>query len=153
LPIGNLTSQLFANVYLHELDKFIKHKLRVRYYLRYTDDFVFVHQDRSYLEELVNETEDFLRRELALSLHENKIIIRKFSQGIDFLGYIVLPYCRLLRTKTRRRMLKKMKVKITDFQLGVVSCKSLEQTRQSYLGLLKRCCGKEIENKLEKLLR
>ncbi|MCX6746201.1 MAG: RNA-directed DNA polymerase, partial [Candidatus Parcubacteria bacterium] len=59
--LGNLTSQLFANIYLDELDKFIKHRLRARFYLRYTDDFIIVRQDKNYLKELIPEINEFLR--------------------------------------------------------------------------------------------
>ena len=152
MPIGNLTSQLFANVYLNELDKFIKHKLKVRHYLRYTDDFVFVHKDKNYLAALVGEVEEFLSFELKLSLHQDKIVIRKFSQGIDFLGYISLPYYKLLRNKTKKRMVRNMMLKAGDFSRGKISRKSLEQSWQSYLGLLEHCHGAEPKEELKKIL-
>ncbi|MFA5987883.1 MAG: reverse transcriptase/maturase family protein, partial [Candidatus Paceibacterota bacterium] len=91
LPIGNLTSQLFANIYLNKLDQFVKHELKIKHYIRYTDDFVIISRDKLYLENLIEPIRSFLLDELALELHPNKIFIRKFHQGIDFLGYIVLP--------------------------------------------------------------
>ena len=136
IPIGNLTSQLFANIYLNELDQFVKHKLKVKHYLRYTDDFMILHQNKNYLKELLPEIAEFLREKLKLNLHPNKVFIRKLSQGIDFLGYVVLPYHKILRTKTKKRIFKK------------VSDKNL----QSYLGVLKHCDGYKLRLKVFKKL-
>jgi len=128
IPIGNLTSQLFANVYMNELDQFVKHKLKIKYYLRYCDDFIVLSDDERYLENLVIQIESFLISELKLRLHENKVSIRKLKQGIDFLGYIVFPCHIVLRTKTRRRMLRRID----------------KQNLSSYLGLLKHCNGYKL---------
>ncbi len=98
IPIGNLTSQVFANIYLNELDQFIKHELKVKYYIRYADDFVIVADEREHLKNLTRQIDAFLKEKLKLTLHEKKIIIRKYRQGIDFLGYIVLPHVILPRT-------------------------------------------------------
>ena len=123
IPIGNLTSQLFANIYLNEFDQFVKHKLKVKYYLRYCDDFVVLSNDPPYLQRLIKKFALFLQSKLKLRLHENKVNIRKINQGIDFLGYVVLPHYKVLRTKTKKRMLKKINAK----------------NAASYLGLLKHC--------------
>lgn len=109
LPLGNVTSQLFANIYLNELDQFIKHKLGIKFYLRYCDDFIVLNENKEYLETLVVLIDKFLYDNLKLNLHPDKIEIRKYYQGIDFLGYVILPYCRVLRTKTKRRMIKKIR--------------------------------------------
>ena len=150
LPIGNLTSQLFANIYLNEFDQFVKHKLKVKYYIRYTDDFVIVAGNKRHLENLIVPVRSFLSDNLALELHPKKITIRKFHQGIDFLGYIVLPCCRLLRTKTRQRIFKKLKKRIDEYKNGVVSKQTLEQSLQSYLGVLSHAdtykLGQELKN-------
>jgi retron-type reverse transcriptase len=84
IPIGNLTSQLFANIYMNEFDQFMKQGFRVKQYIRYTDDFLIVSADRSKLERLLPYMREFLEDELRLSLHPRKIILRKFSQGIDY---------------------------------------------------------------------
>jgi len=143
---------LFANIYLHELDKFVKYKLKVKHYLRYTDDFVFVHSDRNYLESLIGEVEEFLQQKLQLSLHEDKVIIRKFSQGVDFLGYIILPYHRLLRTKTKRRMLRKLSRKQGLMIEGDLSLEKLKQSIQSYLGILNHCRGYKLRRVLKDMI-
>ena len=119
LPLGNVTSQLFSNIYLNELDQFIKHSLKQRFYIRYCDDFIILHQDREYLASLTLAINNFLKNSLQLFLHPNKIIIRKLRQGIDFLGYVTLPYHRVIRTKTKRRMLRLVNEKNLDSYLGI----------------------------------
>lgn len=132
IPIGNLTSQIFANIYLNELDQFIKHKLKIKFYLRYCDDFVILEKKRETLEDLIPEIEKFLKESLKLALHEQKIIISKSNQGIDFLGYIVLPHYILPRTKTKRRIFRKL------------SARNL----QSYLGYLKHASAYKVMQKI-----
>ena len=80
LPIGNLTSQLFANVYLHELDKFVKHTLKIRHYGRYMDDFVLIHTDKAYLQSCIQRISSFLSEKLHLTLHPNKIYLQHCSK-------------------------------------------------------------------------
>lgn len=86
LPLGNITSQLFANIYLNELDKFLKHKLKIKYYIRYCDDFLILDRNKVYLENLIVTINDFLKNRLRLSLHPNKIIIRIYRQGGRLFG-------------------------------------------------------------------
>ncbi|PIV51862.1 hypothetical protein CO115_01680 [Candidatus Falkowbacteria bacterium CG_4_9_14_3_um_filter_36_9] len=110
LPIGNLTSQIFANIFLDKFDWFIKKQLRIKYYFRYADDFVIINPNLEYLEHLIKPIEYFLKTILDLKLHPQKIEIRKFKQGIDFLGYVILPYYITLRTKTKKRIFRKIKL-------------------------------------------
>jgi len=150
LPIGNLTSQLFANIYLNEFDQFVKHKLRIKNYIRYTDDFIIVADNKRHLGSLIAPLRSFLSGKLALELHPKKVTIRKFHQGIDFLGYIVLPRHRLLRTKTRQRIFRKLKKRVEEYKMGVISKQTLEQSLQSYLGVLSHAntykLGQELKN-------
>lgn len=138
LPLGNVTSQLFANIYLNELDQFIKHGLKEKYYLRYCDDFLVLGQNEESLTKLILPINEFLKANLNLTLHPNKIILRKYKQGIDFLGYVVRPHCRTLRTKTKKRILKKIKKE-----------KISSQSLQSYLGILKHCKGWKIREEIK----
>ncbi len=108
IPLGNLTSQLFANVYMNEFDQFVKHKLHIRYYIRYADDFVVLSRDRDYLERILIQIDEFLTSELRLQLHTNKVEIKTIAQGVDFLGWVHFPYHRVLRTTTKRRMLRRL---------------------------------------------
>lgn len=125
LPLGNLTSQLFANVYMNEFDQFVKHGLKVRYHIRYTDDFVLLSESRAALEMTLPLITDFLRERLKLELHPQKIFIQTFASGVDFLGWVHFPDHRVLRTSTKRRMMKRLKMA------------SSPETTQSYLGLLR----------------
>ena len=92
LPIGNLTSQLFGNVYMNEFDHFVKKELGIKYYGRYVDDFVIVHQNKDYLKSLIPKIRNYLQKELHLQLHPNKIYLQHFSKGVQFLGVIIKPY-------------------------------------------------------------
>ncbi|KKT32320.1 MAG: RNA-directed DNA polymerase (Reverse transcriptase) [Candidatus Moranbacteria bacterium GW2011_GWF2_44_10] len=148
LPIGNLTSQLFANIFLNELDQFVKNKMRLKFYARYTDDFVIVGKDERELKNMLSEIRSFLKDRLSLELHPKKIVIRKYSQGIDYLGYIVLPHYQLLRTKTKKRVFKKLKMRIGQYRAGEISEKSLNQSLQSYLGVFSHADTHELEQEL-----
>ena len=109
LPLGNLTSQLFVNVYMNEFDQFVKHKLKAEYFIRYADDFVVLSQDKAWLEELLPKISNFLSERLKLNIHPDKVFIKTLSSGVDFLGWVYFPDHRVLRTATKRRMMKKIK--------------------------------------------
>lgn len=149
LPIGNLTSQLFANIYLNEFDQFMKHTLKVKNYIRYTDDFVIIANDRSYLENLIELIKKFLYDELVLELHLKKVTIRKLHSGVDFLGYIIFPHHRLLRTKTKKRALRNLQKRVLEYKSGLISKISLEQSLQSYFGVLSHANTYEFRNELK----
>ncbi len=152
IPLGNVTSQIFANIYLNELDQFVKRNLKLKYYIRYCDDFVIFSESKNYLENIIPKINYFLGTNLKLSLHPNKITIRKYHQGIDFLGYVSFPYNKMLRIKTMHRMFKKIQARETDFKHDKITTKSLYQTMQSYLGLLKHCNGYKIKEKLKNFI-
>ena len=147
-PIGNLTSQLFANIYLNELDQFIKHKLKIPYYIRYTDDFLIVHQDRDFLLKIKGEIEKFLTRKLKVLLHPDKVHIRKYKQGIDYLGYVTLPKARVLRTKMKRRIFSKLKQRVQQFKDGEIKEETILQSFNSYLGVLSHANSYGLEQEL-----
>lgn len=108
LPIGSLTSQFFANIYLNELDQFVKHKLKIKYYIRYVDDFVILGEDTKTLMNYKKEIEIFLEQKLKLSLHPKKTIIQHKSKGINFLGYIVKEKYLLVRKRTVKSFKKRL---------------------------------------------
>ncbi len=99
MPLGNLTSQFFANVYLNELDQFVKHTLKAKYYLRYVDDFVILHQSKKILEKYKQKIDLFLREKLALELHPHKSKIIILDRSINFLGFRIFYHYRLIRKK------------------------------------------------------
>ena len=109
LPLGNLTSQLLVNVYMAKFDQYVKHSLRAKYYIRYADDFIIMSRDKAWLEGILILVELFLQKELALKLHPDKISIRTFASGVDFLGWVHFPDHRILRNVTKKRMFSKIK--------------------------------------------
>ncbi|EKD22863.1 MAG: hypothetical protein ACD_83C00225G0002, partial [uncultured bacterium] len=133
LPLGNLTSQLLANVYLNEFDHFAKHKLKAQFYIRYADDFVVLSDDKLWLNQIIPVVQRFLQDQLKLTLHPNKVTINTLTSGIDFLGYVTLPHCWILRTKTKRRMLRRVN----------------QENIESYRGLLKHCDGHKLMQGLD----
>lgn len=124
LPLGNLTSQLLVNVYMNEFDQYTKHNLKGKYYIRYADDFVILSENKEELEKMLPRIEKFLQEKLHLSLHPDKVYIKTFSSGIDFLGWIHFPKYRILRPASKRRMVRNLEQERT------------EQRVQSYKGLL-----------------
>jgi len=140
LPIGNLTSQFFANLYLNELDQFVKHNLKCRYYLRYTDDLIILHQDKRQLENWMAEIGAFLKEILDLALNINKTSIRPISNGIDYLGYIVRPFYILVR----RRVVNNLKAKIYNGRLNHASY-------MSYLGHFKHANAYRLQKHIERI--
>ncbi len=111
LPIGNLTSQFFANVYLNELDQFVKHQLKCRFYLRYVDDFILLADNPEQLSLWRSRIAGFLDEHLALTLKSGDRV-KRVSEGADFLGYIVRPNYRLCR----RRVVNNLKQRLDEFQ-------------------------------------
>jgi len=111
LPIGNLTSQFFANVYLDKLDQFVKHKLKAKYYLRYVDDLVLLSQNKKQLKIWHDEIDKFLQEKLKLKLHPKKQILQTVGKGINFVGFVV----KLDYTLMRRRIVKNLKAKLWRF--------------------------------------
>lgn len=152
LPLGNVTSQIFANIYLNELDQFVKHALKARYYIRYCDDFVIVNQSRVVLEELTQKIRDFLYENLRLLLHPDKVTIRKLSQGMDFLGYVSLPYYSVLRTRTKRRLLRRLTLLARNIKTKE-DFLSAFPVISSYLGMLSHCKGYRLRKRIKTLFR
>lgn len=110
IPIGNLTSQLFANVYLNELDQYVKHGLRERRYVRYMDDFVILHDDKAYLHALRGNLTEFLAGRLHLTVHPRKAQIMPTAPGVPFLGLRIFPHHKLLRASTVRRFVRRARM-------------------------------------------
>lgn len=142
LPLGNLTSQLLVNIYMNEFDQFVKHKLKVKYYIRYADDFVIMSTDKKYLENILIEINIFLQNNLKLVLHPDKVYIKTLASGVDFLGWVNFPNHRVLRTVTKRRMFKRIQE---------VSGK--QETVQSYFGLLSHGDNFKLQEKVKKFFR
>jgi retron-type reverse transcriptase len=109
LPLGNLTSQLFVNIYMNEFDHFMKRELKTHYYIRYADDFVILHDNKEYLKNVLISISDFLKMRLKLSLHPDKVFIKTFFSGVDFLGWVNFSKHKNLRTSTKNRMFRRLR--------------------------------------------
>lgn len=120
LPLGNLTSQLFANVYLNELDQFVKHELKAKWYIRYADDFALLSTEYEELEGWLISIKEFLEERLDLRLHPDKVSIKTVASGVDFLGWVHFPDHRVLRTATKKRMFRRVDEKNVSSYLGLL---------------------------------
>lgn len=136
MPIGNLLSQLCANIYLNELDQFAKHTLKIKHYMRYMDDVLVLHDDKKVLRELLFEIDCFLKDELHLSIN-NKTSIRPISHGIDWVGYRVFRTHIRMRKSTAIRMKRRVKYLARQYSKGRVDGDAVLRTLRSYDGLMK----------------
>lgn len=132
LPIGNLTSQYFANIYLNPLDHFIKDRLQVKHYIRYVDDFVILENNKEKLHYLLKEIKSFLQ-DYRLYLHENKTKIFRVNDGVNFLGHRMFPYHSLIRKDNLRRFRKKLRRKIKLYHQNRINDEDLYLSIQSWM--------------------
>lgn len=129
----------------------MKHVLEIRYYLRYADDFVIVHHDRKILASIIEQVQESLHETLKISLHPDKISIRKIRQGIDFLGYIIMPHYKIIRTRTKKRMIKRLKQKRSALLREKITSKQYRQCIESYKGMLKHANSYKTLEKIQNL--
>jgi len=128
MPLGNLTSQFFANIYLNELDYFVKHRLKAKYYIRYVDDFIILHKSREQLIKWKQEINKFLNDKLRLTLHPDKSFIKSVSAGIGFVGFRNFYHYRLLR----KRNIRKMHVKVRKYKEDEISYDKIMESFQGW---------------------
>jgi RNA-directed DNA polymerase len=143
IPIGNLTSQVFANVYLHELDRYAVHGCGAPGYFRYADDVLLLGGSRADVEALATRMRAFAKENLALDLVLRPA--RVLSTGVDFLGSILWPYGRTLRPKTRTRVILRVGMRERAAARGAISPASLQQTRVSYNGIAMRVRDRKLQ--------
>ena len=143
MPLGNLTSQLFANIYLDPLDQFVKHHLKAKYYLRYADDFMVLADRPDELMGFFVEINRFVKDRLKLKIHPDKVSLRKLSWGIDFVGYVALPHYNLPRHKTVKRIIHRVADASED---------ELAKSLPSYLGYLEHASSFKLINKLKQVV-
>ena len=133
MPLGNLTSQFFANVYLNELDYFVKHKLKARHYIRCVDDFVLLHEDRKVLEKWKNETDEFLEKNLKIELHPEKSRTIPLRKGITLLGFRVFYHYKLLKKSNTRRIWKRLERLKQKYDEGEIERKKIVESLEGWL--------------------
>lgn len=149
MPIGNLSSQMFANLYLNEADQYAKHILKCKCYIRYMDDIIFVSNDRARLREVWLAMDDFVRERLHLQLNA-KTCIRSEAQGVDFCGYRIWRDHIRLRKKSALKMKHRMKYLRKAYRRGDpnVTIQSVRDTLMSYLGMLQHCDGYRLRESI-----
>lgn len=133
MPLGNYTSQFFANVYLTKLDYFVKHELKAKYYIRYVDDFVILHRSKKRLECFKRRIIEFLKS-IKLELHPDKSDIVPLQKGVNFLGYRVFYKHRLLRKRNRNYFLRKFEKYLKLYQEDVISDEQLIANLHGWFG-------------------
>ncbi|MES2126687.1 MAG: RNA-directed DNA polymerase [Pseudomonadota bacterium] len=129
LPIGNLSSQFFANVYLDALDQHVKHTIKARYYIRYVDDFILLHESPQWLNKAHDDIAQFLPRELHARLNPSKTILQPVDRGVDFVGHVIKPW----RSSTRRRT-----VHAAVSRIATLPAADVFASTNSYFGLLRQ---------------
>lgn len=149
MPLGNLTSQFFANVYLHELDYFIKHKLKAKYYIRYVDDFVTLHSSEKQLECWKKQIDKFLKENLKLELHPEKSKIINLSNGIDFVGFRIFYNYKLLRKRNFRKILHKLK----EFKNNEITFDKFKESFNGWYAYAKWANNYNLTQRLEYLIK
>ena len=147
LPIGNYTSQTFANIYLNELDQYIKHELKCKYYFRYMDDGIILIQTKTEAKRVLRKIQIFLKEKLELELN-HKTQIFKSKQGVNFCGYKINEYRMKIRDKGKRKLKKKVKVLTTKVKEGKITSKEAKKYLCGHLGYLKIANTYTLENKL-----
>lgn len=138
LPIGNLSSQFFANIYLNALDQFVKHRLQAKHYIRYVDDFVLLHHSPQQLNAWREQIEVFLTEHLHARLNPSKTILQPLARGVDFVGQVILPHRRITRRRVVENALRRA---------AKVPTEQLRETANSYFGQLRQASHSESDRR------
>ena len=142
LPIGNLTSQFFANIYLNEIDQYAKHKLKLQYYGRYVDDIVIYGYSGQELNIICQQIDNYAHEKLEIKLHPRKTSINKIEHGVNFVGYIIKPYRRYLRNSIISNLMQKTEDPLFFKNADVIA------SVNSYLGMLRHVNGYKARRKI-----
>ena len=147
LPIGNYTSQMYANIYLNELDQYVKHNLKCKYYFRYMDDGIILLKTKEKAKEILEAIQKFLKEKLKLELNQ-KTQIFKNKQGVNFCGYKINEYRLKIRDKGKRRLKKKIKSLKEKVVKGEITSKEAKLYLAGHLGYIKIANVKNLKEKL-----
>ncbi|MCF7807106.1 MAG: RNA-directed DNA polymerase, partial [Candidatus Marinimicrobia bacterium] len=140
LPIGNLTSQLFGNIYLSDFDHFVKRDLGIQYYGRYVDDFILVHKDKEYLKSIMPQIRNYLKKYLRLELHPDKIYLQHYSKGVKYLGAVIKPHRIYIANRTKGSFyeaIAKQNMIARDHKPTMEEQEKFISSMNSYLGIMK----------------
>ncbi|OVE79378.1 hypothetical protein BVY01_02760 [bacterium I07] len=150
-PIGNLTSQLFGNIYLNDFDHFVKRDLRIRYYGRYVDDIILIHRDKEYLKSLISVIKDNLSNNLKLELHSGKIYLQHFTKGVKYLGAVIKPYRIYVANRTKGNFVSAVEKQnriVLDHKPTAEEKEKFLSSMNSYLGILKHYKTYKLRRKI-----
>ena len=148
MPLGNLTSQFFANVYLNELDYFIKQNLKVKYYIRYVDDFVLLHKSKEMLEHYKKGISIFLETSLSISLHPDKSAVFPLYRGVNFLGLKIIPRHKAIQKKNIRKFRNKLELLCAFYDAGEISYDEVYNSLEGWNAYTKNANGFKLKEKL-----
>lgn len=151
LPIGNLTSQVFANFYMNPFDHYMKHDLKLRYYGRYVDDFIIVHNDKRFLKSIIPLASGFLSKELGLTLNPKKIYLQHYSKGVKYLGCVIKPWRIYIANRTKGNFydaVERFNEVGKDLRLRTCALKrDFRSSVNSYLGIMSHYATYNIRKK------
>ena len=160
LPIGNLSSQFFANVYLDALDQFCKHQLKARQYVRYVDDFIILHPDPHWLHQAHQRIAVWLPERLGAHLNESKTILQPIERGVDFVGHVIKPWRRTTRPRTMATAVRRLQDMPADevfaagnSYLGLLGQASHSHTDRATLANVLRGRGHAVKGDFSKIYR
>lgn len=138
MPLGNLTSQFFANIYLHELDIFVKHTCKAERYIRYVDDFVIFDRNKNVLESYKDRINQFLKETLLLELHPAKSRIIPIQRGTEFLGMKIFLYHKRIKRKNLRKFKRKFQQLYREYKEGIIEYDTLYNFLEGWLAYAKQ---------------
>ena len=147
LPIGNYTSQIFANIYLNEVDQYIKHTLRCKYYFRYMDDSIILLKSKQEAKDILEKIKKFLKEKLELELNK-KTQIFKNKQGVNFCGYKINEYRIKIRDKGKKKLKNKIKKLKHEVKVGRITSKEAHKNLAGHMGYIKIANVENLTNKL-----
>lgn len=150
LPIGNLTSQLFGNVYMNAFDNYVKHDLKMKYYGRYVDDMIFVHEDKEYLKTVLVKTKEFLWEDARLRVHPNKIYLQHYTKGVGFIGAYIKPRRIYISDRTKGSFYEMICIqnKVVEKTPTHEQIKEFVAKMNSYLGLTRHYATYNLRKKM-----
>ncbi len=152
IPIGNLTSQIFANIYLHEADMYAKHVLKIRHYIRYMDDILLFSSDKKELHRWQRALTEFLYEDLYLTVNPRKVRVYPARMGVDFVGYVLYPHTRRVRASSVRRFRRRFNKKLQGLVAGRTSVESVEASFRAWSAHARHGNGVAlIENERKKM--
>lgn len=151
LPIGNLTSQLFSNIYLNDFDHWLHYKQGCKYYGRYVDDFCVVHNDKEFLKGLIPKIKTYLKENFSLELHPNKIYLQHYSKGVKFLGAVIKPHRIYIANRTKGNFynaIQKQNKIARDHKPSKEEQQAFLSSMNSYLGIMKHYKSYNLRKKM-----